>query len=1050
MTIKKLLLFSFVLSLSFAKAQTPNNKIFLEGFDEKNAIRELRKKGLDPVEFLGIAKREYMIKKAKELGYPKYTAKPKQEIKNNTTSKTNHVHLIPQMSSACVNAGFEQNNLSGWTGGIWILPFPMPFGGNTWLTTPTWTVGTFGNLNDPLDIGGAGYAPSFLPTPNRHVVLTTPPTNNDPTAGPVIGYDSLALNPITGLADIPLISPNGGTSSLRLGNANVGSTSATFPGAETEHVIYSMFVTTGNTEFTYQYAIVLNNPDSSHTRSEQPFFQITVKDQSGNAIGGNCGQYYVATDSAASLGLIEDTGTVYNNFVDVFYKTWTTVTIPLQAYVGTNVTIEFQTADCARTGHFGYAYIDAFCGPLVATVTGFCGGGTSAILTAPPGFSTYQWQGPNNSNPIAGATSQTYTNTTTNVGDTFSVFMVSPSGCPALLKIGIGSSTIVWAPSSTPTCKGGSNGIVNANVIGANSNITYTWTNSGAQVIGNASIVNNLPPGTYSVQVTDITNNCPSRDTVVTVLNTPPLLTTTSSQICGNILSPQLQVPTGALAPYSWTMNTSTSVIGISGTLTYTPAVTTSDYFIVTYKDPSTGCEDSLKTILTPANINFTAAQTNPCNSGNNGSITLTPAGGNPFTHFDWTINPAPTLTINVTPNDSGPALYDSLLAGGIYTVSVNVTGNPTCATVLTLTLVPNTIPTPALETLKGCALDNVSLPTFITTGHTHSWFSGGVPLGNSYPYITTGVTANVVYTDTMRDSHGCVSIYKGTIKLSSFNASISSSEPIQCHGDSTGNIKATASSEVNGPLGNPYTFTWVYPSPFTSSSPATIIKGSTPPQSTQESNLHPGTYTVVIKSGNCIATKTYTLVNPAPFNYDTLNTFYCPKDDSALICVTELGHTQYTWLLNHFPIENYNNDSIWVKTGDVNNYVATYLDHNCKDTAKILITFPSWHALRPDTLVNVFTPNGDNRNDVFYPFYGKAYSQPEIDKQTEYYHIYIYNRWGKLIFETDEYSKPWNGNDQSGTPQDDGTYYFMLKYKSNCSTKADIVNKKGFVQLLR
>ena len=35
---------------------------------------------------------------------------------------------------------------------------------------------------------------------------------------------------------------------------------------------------------------------------------------------------------------------------------------PFDAEVGSQVTIEFVTADCGAGGHWGYAYIDSFCG----------------------------------------------------------------------------------------------------------------------------------------------------------------------------------------------------------------------------------------------------------------------------------------------------------------------------------------------------------------------------------------------------------------------------------------------------------------------------------------------------------------------------------------------------------------------------------------------------------------------------------------------------------------------------------------------------------------
>jgi len=1056
MIVKKLFLFVFVLIVSLTKAQAQismNDPRLLEGFDEKKAIKELKQKGVDPAEFLDSEKRRYALKRAKELGYFKYTAKPKHEHDN---SKTKYINLTTQIASSCPNSDFSQLNFTNWTGGVWALPGAQT---NTWTMTPTWTPGTIGLINDFLTYGGVSFFPNgFVPTQNRHVILTTPPTNNDPTLGTVVGYDSIAINPITNKADIPL-QPPGSTSALRLGNATIGDNLNLL--AETEQIIYSMLVTPSTTQFTYQYAVVLNNPGGSHLPDEEPFFEITVKDQTGTQIGGPCGKYLVTTDLAAdtSYHFINQPGSFYNGNVNIYYKNWTTVTIDLSVQMGQNITVEFRTADCSRTGHFGYAYLDAYCGSLVGSASGVCGGVGTSVLNAPPGFSSYQWYGPpSGSVLINGATASTYTAASVNVGDTFAVHMISPSGCSSLIKIGITGNNIFANYSSVPSCEGGGTGSVTAGISGGG-NFSYTWINSGGTNIGNTSTVSNLPPGTYSVHIVDNTGTCPPKDSAIKILATHPPLTTTTSQLCGSVLSPQLHVPAGAITPFNWTLNTSTVSIGTSATLTYTTAVLPTDYFVLTYIDPTTHCRDSLKTTLNQVTIDFSASPSPACKGGSNGSVVLSPIGTNTYTTFDWTVNGS-TVHPNGTPNGAGPSLYDSLLAGGTYTFVINPTGNASCSFSITANVSQGALNVSPPVTVKGCELDTIHVVPAIQPGSSNHWYQGGTIIALPSPYFNASTlnlsgTMNVngmTYTDTVYSAapNFCVSVYKVIIKTQSISVIATSSEGIHCYGDSSGAIKATASAEINGPIGQPIIFNWTYPSPYTATGATTFTTGINTPQSSQENGLHAGTYTVTVKSGNCISTKIYSLVNPAPLNSDTLNLFYCPKDDSALIVVTEKGHPTYTWLLHHVVVPGKTNDSIWVKTGDVNSYMATYLDGGCKDTAKVLITFPSWHALRPDTLVNVFTPNGDNRNDVFYPFYGKGFMHVDVEKQTESYHIYIYNRWGKLVFETEEYSKAWNGNDQSGTPQDDGTYYFILKYKSNCSTKADIVNKKGFVQLLR
>ena len=86
----------------------------------------------------------------------------------------------------------------------------------------------------------------------------------------------------------------------------------------------------------------------------------------------------------------------------------------------------------------------------------------------------------------------------------------------------------------------------------------------------------------------------------------------------------------------------------------------------------------------------------------------------------------------------------------------------------------------------------------------------------------------------------------------------------------------------------------------------------------------------------------------------------------------------------------------------------------------------------------NVFTPNGDGQNDVFYA----------TIKGARCFDCKIYNRWGVLIYEWKDVTKGWNGTiQQSGKPASDGTYYYIIDY---CSY-LDVANKKdGFITLIR
>jgi len=70
--------------------------------------------------------------------------------------------------------------------------------------------------------------------------------------------------------------------------------------------------------------------------------------------------------------------------------------------------------------------------------------------------------------------------------------------------------------------------------------------------------------------------------------------------------------------------------------------------------------------------------------------------------------------------------------------------------------------------------------------------------------------------------------------------------------------------------------------------------------------------------------------------------------------------------------------------------------------------------------LPNVFTPNGDGKNDVFHPF-----PYDFVDKVN----MKIYNRWGSMVFETDDPDINWDGTDYTSKGESsEGVYFFVCE----------------------
>ena len=70
--------------------------------------------------------------------------------------------------------------------------------------------------------------------------------------------------------------------------------------------------------------------------------------------------------------------------------------------------------------------------------------------------------------------------------------------------------------------------------------------------------------------------------------------------------------------------------------------------------------------------------------------------------------------------------------------------------------------------------------------------------------------------------------------------------------------------------------------------------------------------------------------------------------------------------------------------------------------------------------LPNAFTPNGDGKNDLFKPIFAGAFSE---------YTFAVYDRLGRLVFESNDPSAGWNGT-TGGVRQPAGTYIWMCIFR--------------------
>ncbi len=113
---------------------------------------------------------------------------------------------------------------------------------------------------------------------------------------------------------------------------------------------------------------------------------------------------------------------------------------------------------------------------------------------------------------------------------------------------------------------------------------------------------------------------------------------------------------------------------------------------------------------------------------------------------------------------------------------------------------------------------------------------------------------------------------------------------------------------------------------------------------------------------------------------------------------------------------------------------VETY--KNCSASDTVIISYTNCET--PEIFIpNSFTPNGDGLNDVFYI---------KTIAQFSKFNLFIYNRWGQLIFETDDAVKGWDGTFK-GKMLSLGVYIFFVE--ATIRTNNETVKYRGKVTLL-
>lgn len=666
------------------------------------------------------------------------------------------------------------------------------------------------------------------------------------------------------------------------------------------------------------------------------------------------------------------------------------------------------------------------------------------------GASAWSWNfGEPSSGPNDSSNVQNPTHTYASPG-TYTVTLTAQTNpCPSTFTTTITVNPLPLAAFSfTQSCVNNDVTFTNNSSIANPDQITgYSWNfgdpaSGGNNISTSASPTHTFSgPGTYTVILTVTSNNnCQSTISQVVNVGVTPNAAFTAASVCTNT---PMQFTNNSLNAntYFWNfgdpaVNTDTTS-SMSPTYTYTNA---GNYTVMLIANPGSGCPDTTTLLVNvaPGPAVLFAAPT-VCESFTTTFTDQSTITTGNITNWSWDFGVG-SMTSDTSNVQSPTFVYPT---SGSYTVTLTCTSSNGCSTTYTQVVTVNPLPTANFTAATVC----IGNPTTFTdlsasvSGNVTNWvwdFGDGSPFGNTQnPTHTYANDTTYNVTLIVQNANGCID----TVTL----PVVTAPQPVvEFVGDSlmgcpTHCVNFTDMSTIS--TGSITGWMW----DFGDGSPTAFT------QNPNHCFSQPGTYdvTLSVTSGNgCVQSLTlpsYITVYPVP------NASFNATPQITTVLQTNINFTD---LSGGNPIVwswNFGDGSVTNDTSNLQNPAYTYSNeygsiysvtltvtnqYGCTDdtTLNVEIT-PDWAFYIPNT----FTPNGDGNNDFFF---GQGFGITS-------YEIWIFDRWGNMIFTTTDINKGWDGTVQgkSGQICQIDTYVWKV-------VLTDVFNKRhkyiGHVNLIR
>lgn len=360
------------------------------------------------------------------------------------------------------------------------------------------------------------------------------------------------------------------------------------------------------------------------------------------------------------------------------------------------------------------------------------------------------------------------------------------------------------------------------------------------------------------------------------------------------------------------------------------------------------------------------------------------------------------TATILSTTNSLSFNPFSTVTSPGTYYVRIYSTSPLSCIDkIISFVVDPFDVPNAGLDgTLNLCGtstavnLFNVLSGTFDNNGTWEEVTSSGMLTGNTW--TPNGISyGQYVFNYTVNGF--CDTSDMATVTIN-FNAA--PSVPV-INGDSAYCSSDAIELQVNDIPDA--VFEWTGPNDFSSNNQNIIIPNA--------SEANTGTYTVTATLNGCETTSSINVeVNAGPeFILEAL----CIATEFTIRVIPvensfDPSTATYLWSGPNAFISS--DSQIVINNQQLGTYAVTVTNNeNCSQTRDIQVT-----AAVCD-IPNVITPNNDGSNDSF------DLTGFDVDK------FMVYSRWGRLVYEKNNYSNGWWGQNMQNKPLPDSTYYYVL-----------------------